>query len=234
MNGEALRAAAPIFQPLSAARLAHITAASRTSRHPKGAVLFRQDAPAQHVWLVRRGWVHLVRSHRGAHPVVLFTVTPREALCGLSAIEADTYSASGLAGSEVDVVRVPRGVFLDAVMHEAAFAYQALRLAADRMRQLAEQYGAIAEPVDLRIVRAILRLARQIGPDLPVTHRELSQMCWTSTESAIRAVRRLKQRGWLSGGRGRLTVIHPGRLAGVLGENGRAQAGRSRGASNGF
>lgn len=64
----------------------------------------------------------------------------------------------------------------------------------------------MAEPVSTRIVRSILRLRQQFGATLPVTHRELAQMSWATTESAIRIVRRLKQQGYVIGARGRLTI----------------------------
>ena len=84
---------------------------------------------------------------------------------------------------------------------------QAVGPAALRIRHMAEQYGAMAEPVSHRIIRSILRLRQQFGETLPVTHRELAQMSWTTTESAIRAVRQLKRQGALIGRRGQLTVV---------------------------
>ena len=171
--------------------------------------LFRQGAPADAVWIVLEGWVHLVRSEADqdrAHQVVLFTVTPTDALCGISALGLGPYTASGIAGAETGALRIPAIAFQDALLHEPRFAYELLRLCARRIQRIAEQYGAMAEPVPRRIIRAILRLHEQFGSTIPVTHRELAQMSWTTTESAIRSVRALKQSGCVTGTRGQLHV----------------------------
>ena len=154
----------------------------------------------------------------GARPItaraaVLFTITPREALCGISALESGMYNLSAVAATDCQAIRISGAVFRDALQREPAFAYEALRLCTRRLQNIALQYGAIAEPVSHRVIRAILRLQDQFGRTLPVTHRELAQMAWTTTESAIRVVRRLKQQGYVTGTRNRLQLSHPEKLA---------------------
>lgn len=209
----------PLFQHLSSRRLKQFLAAATVERYAKGAALFRQGARAEAMWVVLEGWVHLVRSSEdadGAPAVVLFTITPAETLCGISAIESGTYQLGAVAGTDCRVVRIPGRLFNDALRHEADFAYHALRLYARRVQHIAQQYGAVAEPVSRRVIRAILRLSQQFGRTLPVTHRELAQMSWTTTESAIRLVRRLKQRGYVTGTRGHLTITKPHALESAL------------------
>ena len=209
----------PLFRHLSAARAARILAIAKARRYRKGQTLFRQGERADAVWIVLDGWVHLVRADHPsdrAHAVVLFTITPREVLCGVSAIEPGSYTASGVAGADSRALRIPAAVFHDALTHEPAFAYQVLRLCAERIRRVAEQYGVMAEPVSKRVVRTLLRLQQQFGHTLPVTHRELAQMSWTTTESAIRAVRKLKRHGYVHGTRGRLTIRKLKALTGLL------------------
>ena len=199
----------PIFRHLTASRVSRLARASSDEYYRKGAALFRQGAEANYIWIVVKGWVHLVRmpsEDDHSHAVVLFTVTPSEALCGISALDADAYSMSGVAATDCRALRIPAKTFNEAVTHEALFAYDVLRLYTRRMRQIAEQYGAMAEPVSQRIIRAILRLREQFGDTIPMTHRELAQMSWTTTESAIRAIRQLKHRGLLAGARGQLTI----------------------------
>lgn len=206
------------FRTLAPERLRRLVEASRVVRVEKGAALFHQGAPAQDAWIVLEGWVHLVRNpaSHGAKPVVLYTVTPADVLCGISVIEPSVYTATGLAGTRTTVLRIPRAAFDAALRGEPLFAYEALRLCAQRVHHMAEQHGVMAEPVPRRIIRAILRLQRQFGPTLPITHRELAQMSWTTTESAIRAVRKLKQRGLVRGRRGELRVTQGPALAQLL------------------
>ncbi len=201
----------PLFRHLSAAQLEHVAHGSRTQAYRKGDALFRQGRRARACWIVSEGWVHLLRSRAPedpGHSVMVFTITPAEVLCGLSALDAGSYSVSAIAGTDCVTVRIPAELLTQALLREPAFAYHALRLCTRRIRHIAEQYGSMAEPVAHRIVRAILRLSQQFGRTLPVTHRELAQMSWTTTESAIRIVRTLKRQGSLTGRRGELTIAN--------------------------
>ena len=208
----------PLFRALAPRRRQALTAQAAVETYRRGQTLFVQGAPAQHVWLVVNGWVHLVRAPAPdhSHPVVIFTVTPKEVLCGVSALELQTYSASGVAGSEATVLRIPAVAFRELLTRDAAFAYDVLCLCAERIRHLAERCGEMAEPVTARIIRTLLQLRRQFGATLPVTHRELSQMSWTTTESAIRVVRGLKRRGYVTGRRGQLTIARAAALRKLL------------------
>lgn len=214
----------PLFQSLSPRGRKRLLSGATLERYGRGAVLFRQGERADAMWIILEGWVHLVRSAAGldaARAVVLCTITPEERLCGLSAVESGTYQMSAVVASECRAIRIASEPFVAMLAHEPRFAYEVLRLCARRMRHMAQQYGSMAEPVPQRLIRAVLRLRQQFGPTLPVTHRELGQMAWTTTESAIRIVRRLKRRGWLAGTRGRLTVANPKALEGLLrGANG--------------
>ena len=209
----------PLFQHVSPHRLNDMLSGASVEQYEKGASLFRQGAQAEAIWVVLEGWVHLVRlseSRDASRAVVIFTITPSEVLCGISAIESGTYNLSAVAATDCRVVRIPGEAFRKALIHEADFAYHTLRLCARRLQHIAQQYGSMAEPVSNRIVRAILRLHQQFGATLPVTHRELAQMSWTTTESAIRMVRRLKQQGYVTGMRGQLTISKSNALEQLL------------------
>ena len=209
----------PLLQRLSPARRAELLEASLIERYTKHAVLFGQGERAESIWIVLKGWVHLVRfpsGTNGANPVVLFTVTPDEALVGISAIDSGVYQISAVAGTDCETLRIPAAAFNEALARDPGFANAALHLCARRLQHIAQQYGTMAEPVSTRIIRAILRLQRQFGTTLPVTHRELAQMAWTTTESAIRTVRALKRLGHLNGARGLLVIKRPAGLEQLL------------------
>lgn len=209
----------PVIQHLSAKRREEMLAEGLLERYEKGAVLFRQGEEAAAIWFILSGWVHLVRaSTQSEDGVVIFTVTPDEMLCGVSAITSDRYNVSAVAGTACTAFQIPANIFDDALRHEPEAAYDVAQLCIRRMRHIAQQYGAMAEPVASRIVRTILRLRTQFGNTLPVTHRELAQMSWTTTESAIRSVRRLKHDGYLKGARGSLTVRDANALARLVQE----------------
>lgn len=209
----------PLFKDLGAHRLKQVAEVAQLEQHRKRDVLFRQGEPAKKLWVLLEGWVHLIRTPKAAAPtfdgtrgVVIFTVTPAEVLVGISSLESTVYTMSGVAGTDCTAIRVPGSLFGDLVRHEPHFGYDVLRLFTRRFHKVAEQYGAMAEPVMPRVVRALLRLREQFGVTIPMTHRELAQMSWTTTESAIRAVRKLKDAGLVTGSRGEFIVQRPAAL----------------------
>ena len=209
----------PLFQHLSNPHLTRLGRVSSLEHYHKGAVILRQGQRAKFIWIILRGWVHLARAaHHGAgsRATVLFTVTPQEALCGISALDSGVYNMSALAGMECVTLRIPIETFKEVLLREPAFCYAMLRLCTRRVQKIADQYGAVAEPVAHRLTRSILRLQDQFGPLIPMTHRELAQMSWTTTESAIRVVRQLKRQGVVSGRRGQLMILKAAALRRML------------------
>ena len=199
----------PIVQTLSAVGRRALLASAAIETYRRGEQIFRQGERAKGMWIVLEGWVHLLRASEQTprmRPVLIFTVTPDEALCGVSAIDSGVYNVSAVAASSCRVLRLSGDAFHDALTTEPAFAYQVLRLCARRMRHIAEQYGTMAEPALHRIIRSMLRLRQQFGWTLPVTHKELAQMSWTTTETAIRVIRALKRQQYVRGTRGRVTI----------------------------
>lgn len=227
----------PILQTLAPARQRALLSEAVMETYRRGEVIFRQGEHARAIWLVLDGWVHLFRASHPAHrthSVLIFTITPDEALCGISAVDSGVYNMSAVAASPCRVLRLPGERFHDALANEPAFAYQVLRLCARRLQHIAEQYGTMAEPALHRIVRALLRLRRQFGSTLPMTHCEVAQMSWTTTETAIRTIRWLKQQRYVRGTRGRVTVDRVKSLEALLtAPSRRALSGATNGAAHG-
>lgn len=209
----------PLLQSLSAAARRQVAQTGVLRRIEKEAFLFRQDQPAEAAWLIREGWVHLVSTPVGQDPaggVVVATITPEEGLCGLSALDQGRYSVSAVAATACEALRLPAALFRELLRHEPRFAIATLRVCARRLRHMAEQYAEVARPVPQRVVAALLRLQRQFGAAVPLTHRELAQIACTTTESAIRVVRRLKAQGYVAGQRGLLRIEQPAALERLL------------------
>ena len=134
-------ASCALLQEVPAKRLTRLLAEASMRTYRRSEALFRQGAQANYAWLVLEGWVHLVRApeHQdGARGVVLYTVTARDVLCGISAIEPETYTTSGIAASTARVLRLPAASFREALIGEPRFAYEVLRLCASRIRQMAD------------------------------------------------------------------------------------------------
>ena len=206
----------PIFRGLPAAQLKRVGGLCELRRFGKGEVIFKEGEPAANVWVVKRGWVYLVKRTPQGGLATLFTLTPDEALCGVSAFDHGTYSTSAVAATDSQLIKIPATVFAQWLERYPKFSKQVLLTCCTRMRHMAEVISLGSAPVEYRLAYVLLRLRATFGKIVPITHQELARMVGARWETSIRTVAALKRRGWLSTSRGKMTVLRPDRLKALL------------------
>ncbi|MBI3324832.1 MAG: Crp/Fnr family transcriptional regulator [Candidatus Omnitrophica bacterium] len=210
----------PLFRTLPQTELKDLAAACELRRFHKGETIFAEGQPAEAVWIVKRGWVSLVKGTPHGGPATIFAMTPAEPLCGISAFEHGTYSASAVASTDTQLIKVPVDVFSRLLDRYPALARQVLAICCQRIRRMAEAISLAQAPVEQRIAYVLLRLRRTFGKTIPMTHQELAGMVGTRWETSIRTLSAMKRRGWVASSRGRMTVLAPRKLQ-VLIANGK-------------
>jgi len=201
------------FRTLSAPDRQRIADATRERYVHEGQLLFQEGEPAEAVWAVKEGLVHIVKSGPDGREIVLEVIGPGELFGAIAALEERPYPASAIAAVPSVVWRMPA-----AFARELCLKYPALRAAilaeiAGRLRAAHERLRSIAfERVEQRMARALLGLAAKIGQHktgavaLRVTRRELAGMVGTTVETAIRITSRWQQRGLILSGRSRIVL----------------------------
>jgi len=81
-----------------------------------------------------------------------------------------------------------------------------LRDAQGRLRDLA------GERVEQRLARTLLMLSVKLGSTLPFTRQEIADMAGTTTETAIRLMSNLKDRGIIRSTRGKVVILDETKL----------------------
>lgn len=207
----------PLFRYLPVAVLQQVGEVSDVRRFLKGEMLFEEGQSARTVWLIQRGWVHVVTRTPQGTPVTLFTVTPEEVLCGFSAVVGRAaYYASAIAATETTAVSVPREIFAQLVKRQPGFAEQVLAIYHTRMHYLARAMSLAQAPVEQRVAFVLLRLRSAFGNTLPITHHELARMAGTRWETSIRTLSSMKRHGLVASSRGRVTILAPRVLRAML------------------
>jgi CRP/FNR family transcriptional regulator len=207
----------PLFRALPITTLRELGEDAELRRFRKREVLFKEGQPAESVWVIQRGWVYLVRHTPQGIPVTIFTVTPKDVLCGFSAVIGQSaYYASAVAASETRVIRIPRQNFSHLLKQEPGFAERILVIYHARMRHMAETISLAQAPVEQRVAYVLLRLRATFGKTVPVTHQELARMAGTRSETSIRTIASFKHKQWLATSRGKMTVLHPEQLNALL------------------
>ncbi len=207
---------APLFKNLPKHELKQIAHVCELRRFRKGESIFQEGQPAAFVWIVEHGWVYLVKRTPQGRLATIFTMTPDEAICGISAFDHGTYSAGAVAATDSQLIKIPSAAFSSLVERYPKFATQVLSTCCNRIRHMAEAISVAQAPVEQRLTYVLLRLRATFGRTIPVTHDELARMAGTRWETSIRTVSILKRRGWLSTSRGKVRILRPDQLKASL------------------
>jgi len=199
----------PIFKMLSEAELERLGKASREMAFSAGEVVFREGEKARHVWLVKKGWVRLIRQNGLPRPRTVFVLTPEEVFCGISAFDHTAYSATGISATDSVLLQIPMEIFDELLDQSTLFARELLAVCCRRIRHMAEAFCLSQAPVETRILHVLKHLQKDFGATLPFTHREIAEMAGTTVETSIRTLSRLKRKGCVRSSRGKIVILKP-------------------------
>lgn len=179
-----------------------------------GEVVYCEGAPAAFSWLVISGQARISVDLPGGRQLELERRGRGEIfglLCRLGS-GASVYPCTAVAEGGLEAFRVPDQAFLEAFRGNPAVARDACALCSDRlaaMRRLAAGGRENARP---RIARVLLGLHLASQGAIPATRKSLAQRAGTTVETVFRALAFFREKGWISTGRGLVTVLKPGEL----------------------
>ncbi len=211
----------PIFRPLPLTVLKELAGACEPRHLSKGQVVFEEGRPAHDVWVVRAGWVSLVKRTPKGDLATIFVMTPDEVVCGVSAFEHGAYSSSAVCATTCEILKIPAAVFGDLLDRYPKFAKAVLLSCCQRIRHMAQAISLAQAPVQQRLAYTLLRLKSTFGPTIPVTHHELARMAGTRWETSIRTLAAMKRRGWLHATRGKIVLLAPQHLQALVNHHAR-------------
>ncbi|MBI2885156.1 MAG: Crp/Fnr family transcriptional regulator [Candidatus Omnitrophica bacterium] len=185
---------------------------SREQRFAKGQTVFRAGDPADAVWVVRTGRVHLMKFLEGGQAATTCVMTPRESFCCLPALDRQPYPVNAIAATDTVVLRIPIAAFHDLLQRNPTFLEDALGVFCERLRQVEHKSCMLYDPVERRLAQALLTLSGKFGTTIPLTKHELAELAGTTVETAIRVLSDLKKRKILSSSRGSTTILQPAAL----------------------
>jgi len=175
--------------------------------------LFQEGEPADHLWIVRSGWVRLVRRVTDGQHLTVDIVTPKGRFCGLTAFIGGHYMATAVAAGPVTVVAIPAKALSHLMQEHVELASYVAKQFDERYQHMVAAYTTAFCPVQQRLAAVLIRLKGAFGSVLPVTRREVAEMGGTTVETAIRVTRQMQKEGILQVSRGRIEILHPGLLS---------------------
>ena len=207
------------FRTLSVADREAVAAATREQRIAAGKTIFREGQPADSLWAVKDGLVHITKSGPDGREIVLEIIPPGELFGAVVALENRPYPASAVA-VEVSVVwRLPAAIARELCQKHPTLRAAILEQVTSRLRGAHERLRSVAlERVEQRLARMLLTLAEKIGRQedgimvLSVTRQELADMIGTTVETTIRITSKWQHAGVISSSRHQIGLTDPSAL----------------------
>jgi CRP/FNR family cyclic AMP-dependent transcriptional regulator len=192
-----------------------LVARGRRRRWPPGASLFLEGEKCSTVVIVVGGRVKVFSLTEHGEEIVLAVRGPGALLGELSAVDGAPRGASVAALESVEALVVPVNAFVDYLRTHGDAAIALLQMITTKFRDSdRKRVEFAAYDIPARVARRLVELADRFGePDdqgvriaVALTQDELAGWVGASREAVAKALRVLRDRGYVSTGRRTLTV----------------------------
>ncbi len=199
------------FRTLGRSDREALAAATREQRVEAGAVVFREGQPADSLWAVKEGLVHLIKRGPEGREFVLEVFPPGELLGAVVALDTRPYPATAVALEASVLWRLPAALARGLCMQHPSLRAAILDQVAHRLRSAHDRLRSIAlERTEQRLARMLVTLATKIGQPgdgatlISVTRQELADMIGATVETTIRITSKWQRDGIITSARHQL------------------------------
>jgi CRP-like cAMP-binding protein len=224
----------PVFRGLAPEDQRRLAVLAALRDYQRGDFLWRAGDPAEHLTVIVRGRVKIVR-HAESGDVILELFGEGEPVGAIAVYNYMPYPASAVCLEPVTLLMVPRRDYFELLDRNPDFARAIIReltkLVVALTRKVEEGRG---QRVETRIAQLFLTLAERMGRETPegieiplqLSRQEVADFVGTTVESAIRVLSRWGREGVLITGQGRFVIPSRDRLRQVGVEGGPAEGPR--------
>lgn len=179
---------------------------------PDEFIFWEEDAP-DWFYIIAEGKVKVLKYSSLGKEFIIAFFEPGEMFGEVAVFENKPYPASAQAIAETRVLGIKRDDFLSFLVNRPQVALRIINVLGGRLRDAHSRLRDLAgERVEQRLARTLLMLSSKLGPNLPFTRQELADMAGTTTETAIRILSQLKDRGIIRSVRGRIIILNETKL----------------------
>ncbi len=179
---------------------------------PNEFIFWDGDAP-EWFYIVTQGKVKVVKHSSLGKEFIIAFFGPGEMFGEVAVFENKPYPASAQAVAETKVVGIKREAFLSFLANRPQVALRIINVLGGRLRDAQGRLRDLAgERVEQRLASVLLMLSAKLGLTLPFTRQEIADMVGTTTETAIRVMSQLKDRGIIRSVRGKVIILNEEKL----------------------
>jgi len=179
---------------------------------PNEFIFWDGDAP-DWFYIVAEGKVKVLKHSSLGKEFIIAFFGLGEMFGEVAVFENKPYPASAQAVAETKVVGVKRDDLLSFLANRPQVALRIINVLAGRLREAQGRLKDLAgERVEQRLASVLLMLSAKLGPTLSFTRQEIADMVGTTTETTIRVMSHLKDRGIIRSVRGKVIILNEEKL----------------------
>jgi CRP-like cAMP-binding protein len=180
-----------------------------------GSTIFMEGDEPHDVAVIESGDIKVVTSAPNGQELVLDVVGAGDLLGELSALDGSARSATAIALTDCEIVSIPVDRFLSYLQEHptsmgALLAVVVRRLRLSNQRQLelstSDALGRVCARLDEMASRYGLSAGDSVRIELSITQTELAQWCGLSREAVVKALRKLRDLGWVASTDGSIVI----------------------------
>jgi CRP-like cAMP-binding protein len=201
---------------LSQGNVDELRALGRPRRYPVGARLFSEREAGDAVLVLLSGRVKLSATSESGREALLGIRVPGELIGEMSAIDGAPRSATATALEPVEVLSVSSEAFVAYLHRTPGVALVLVRMLNRRLRDADhKRIEFLAQDTVGRVCSRLVELAERFGEpsdsgtdiNIAITQEDLAGWTGSSREAVIRALRTLRELGWIATGRRTITLL---------------------------
>jgi len=216
LSPEALTAALKkslVFSGLSDAELAGLSRLAAARRLEAGQYAFWEGDDPDYFYILISGRIKVLKHSSQGKEVIIAFFGPGEMFGEVAVFEDKAYPASAQTAVESQVAAIKKDDLLSFLTAHPQVVLRIINILGGRLREAQGRLKDLAgERVEQRLARTLLMLSAKLGASLPFTRQEIADMVGTTTETAIRVMSQLKNRGIISSVRGKVTITDEQKL----------------------
>jgi len=202
-----------IFSSLNDDELGELASFAIEHSYMLNEFIFRDEDAPEWFYIVAEGRVKVVKNSSQGKEFIVAFFGPGEMFGEVAVFENKPYPASAQAAIETRVVGIKRGSFLSFIADRPQVALRIINILGGRLRDAQSRLRDLAgERVEQRLASVLLMLSAKLGTALPFTRQEIAEMAGTTTETTIRVLSHLKDRGIVRSSRGEVIVLDEEKL----------------------
>jgi len=164
-------------------------------------------------YIVAEGKVKVLKHSSLGREFIIAFFGPGEMFGEVAVFENKPYPASAQAVAQTRVVGIKREDFLSFLANRPQVALRIINVLGGRLRDAQSRLRDLAgERVEQRLASVLLMLSAKLGLTLPFTRQDIAEMAGTTTETAIRVLSHLKDRGIIRSARGKVIILNEEKL----------------------